>query len=119
LPHIARKLTSQIHKTALGAESLVPWEHDENIEVLVRQLQSDGYTVIALEQGVESVSLHKFVVPAKVALLLGREVEGIDTELLKACDIMIEIPMFGQKESFNVVQASAMALYHLRFSSAM
>lgn len=118
LPHIARKLTSQIHKTALGAENLVKWEHAKDIKILIEQLRSEGYTVAALEQGPESVELHKYAVPAKVALLLGREVEGIDTELLQACDQMIEIPMFGQKESFNVVQAAAMTLYHLRFSSA-
>jgi tRNA G18 (ribose-2'-O)-methylase SpoU len=55
-------------------------------------------------------------VPDKVALLIGREVEGVDHKLLKAMDDIIEIPMLGQKESFNVVQAAAMALYQLRIA---
>jgi tRNA G18 (ribose-2'-O)-methylase SpoU len=54
--------------------------------------------------------------PQKVALLLGREVEGIDQALLRRVKIHLEIPMSGKKESFNVVQAAAMALYHFRFA---
>jgi tRNA G18 (ribose-2'-O)-methylase SpoU len=37
--------------------------------------------------------------------------------VLAACDIALEIPMFGKKESFNVVQAAAMALYHCKFTA--
>jgi tRNA G18 (ribose-2'-O)-methylase SpoU len=53
--------------------------------------------------------------PAKLAIILGREVEGVEQEVLAASDIHLEIPMFGTKESFNVVQAAAMAMYHCRF----
>lgn len=115
MPHITRKLTAQIHKTALDAENLVHWEHASDVIALITRLQSDGYIVIALEQSTDSIPLPKFTVPPKVALLLGREVDGIDHELLEACDQTIEIPMYGKKESFNVVQAAAMALYQLRF----
>jgi tRNA G18 (ribose-2'-O)-methylase SpoU len=48
---------------------------------------------------------------------VGREVEGLEVEILSACDAIIEIPMLGRKESFNVAVAAAMALYHLRFCS--
>ncbi|HEY4160697.1 MAG TPA: TrmH family RNA methyltransferase [Candidatus Saccharimonadales bacterium] len=115
LPHIARKLTAQIHKTALDAETLVPWTHAEDVSACVMELKAAGYTVIALEQATSSVPLPDYRAPEKVALLLGREVEGIDPGLLGLCDAAVEIPMFGRKESFNVVQAAAMALYQFRF----
>jgi 23S rRNA (guanosine2251-2'-O)-methyltransferase len=115
LPHIANKLTAQIHKTALDAETLVPWSHEDSVEELMAQLRTDGFTLVALEQDTRSIALPDYQPPEKVALLLGREVEGIDPGLLKPCDTLLEIPMFGQKESFNVVQAAAMALYQLRF----
>jgi 23S rRNA (guanosine2251-2'-O)-methyltransferase len=54
-------------------------------------------------------------IPPKIALIVGREVEGIETEVLDETDYIIEIPMLGRKESFNVAQAAAMALYHLTF----
>jgi tRNA G18 (ribose-2'-O)-methylase SpoU len=115
LPHIAQKLTAQIHKTALGAEDLVAWTHTDDVSACIRKLKAHGYTVVALEQTADSTALPAYQPPDKVALLLGREVEGIEPTTLKLCDACIEIPMFGRKESFNVVQAAAMALYQFRF----
>jgi len=115
LPHIAQKLTKQINKTALGAEATVPWAYVEDVSGCMLQLQAQGYKVAALEQAAGSIKLPEYHAPEKIALLLGREVEGIEPELLMHCDVTLEIPMFGQKESFNVVQAAAMALYQLRF----
>jgi 23S rRNA (guanosine2251-2'-O)-methyltransferase len=117
LPHIAEKLTRQIHKTALDAETLVPWSHETDIVAVLERLRADGYTVAALEQAPGSIRLPEYTPPPKIALLLGREVEGIEPELLAQCDTCLEIPMSGKKESFNVVQAAAMALYHFRFSA--
>lgn len=115
LPHIADKLGKQIDKTAIGASEMIDWEYAEDVAVVIKQLKSEGYEVAALEQSGTSVALHEYQPPEKIAILLGTEVEGLSPELLKLCDSHIEIPMFGQKESFNVVQAASMALYRLRF----
>ncbi|HSX05224.1 MAG TPA: TrmH family RNA methyltransferase [Candidatus Saccharimonadales bacterium] len=116
LPHIADKLTKQIQKTALGAETLISWQHETDVRIVLAQLHQAGFQVAALEQAGGSQPLPRFRPPDKLALLLGREVEGIEPELVALCDTTLEIPMFGQKESFNVVQAAAMALYHCRFA---
>ena len=116
LPHLRNKTARQIHKTALGAEDMVVWSHHEAVRPVLQSLQSDGYLLLALEQTPSSIPLHNFHTNStRVALLLGREVEGIDPGLLASVDQTLEIPMFGQKESFNVVQAAAMALYQCRF----
>jgi 23S rRNA (guanosine2251-2'-O)-methyltransferase len=116
LPHIAQKLGKQIDKTALGAEELVPWTHSDDIATCIVELRRADYTIVGLEQTKHSIALPDFKVAQKLALLLGREVEGITPEVLALCDQLVEIPMFGQKESFNVVQAAAMALYHCQFA---
>ena len=115
LPHMAQKIHAQIHKTALGAENHVPWEHSHDSMGIIHQLKATGYQICALEQHDSSQMLPSYTAPSKVALLIGREVEGIDPLLLKLTDICLEIPMGGKKESFNVVQAAAMALYQFRF----
>lgn len=117
LPHIAEKLTKQIHKTALGAENYIEWMHHYDIFKLLADLKKDSFKICALEQSTASISLSEFSSSEPIALLIGREVEGIDDHLLKLCDYIIEIPMLGKKESFNVVQATAMTLYHLRFNA--
>lgn len=111
LPHITEKLTGQIHKTALGAETMVPFEYQAMPDL--QKLKQDGYRVVALEQNTKSVSLAEFRVPEKVVLLLGEEVRGIESELLILCDDIVEIPMHGKKESFNVSVATGIALYAL------
>lgn len=117
LPHLAAKLHKQIKKTALDAEEQISWQHADSIEPILMDLKQQGYTVAAIEQTADSIELPDFKVPEKLALLVGREVEGIEPEVLALCDHILEIPMFGRKESFNVVQAAAMALYHCRFSA--
>ena len=115
LPHIREKLTQQIHKTALGAEFSQSWSHAQDIVSLLLDLKDQGYVLAGLEQAQTSIELPSFRSDKDIALLIGREVEGIEPRLLKLLDVYLEIPMMGQKESFNVVQATAMALYQCRF----
>lgn len=117
LPHIAQKLARQINKTALDAEKSLPWSHQEDISEVIGTLRADGYTIVALEQTPSALSLPTYKPPQKIALILGREVEGIESEVLALTELQLVIPMFGSKESFNVVQAAAMALFHLRFNT--
>lgn len=111
LPHIADKQTRQIHKTALGAETLVPFEYHEKLNL--ENLKATGYKVVALEQHTRSVNLRSYSAPQKSVLLLGEEVSGISPELIDVCDDIVEIPMQGHKESFNVSVAAGIALYHI------
>lgn len=115
LPHLATKLHKQISKTSLGAEESQPWRQAKNIDTVIAELRHQGYVIAAIEQHEHSITLPTYVPPVKIALLVGREVEGIESDILAQCDSILEIPMFGRKESFNVVQAAAMVLYHCRF----
>lgn len=116
LPHLAQKTDNQIRKTALGAERTVRWEHAPDVLDSLAKLRAEDYRIYALEQTPGAQSLPDFKPPDRIALLVGREVEGVEPEVLAACDGMLEIPMLGAKESFNVAQAAAMALYHLTYS---
>lgn len=111
LPHISRKLSDQIHKTALGAEEIVPFEYQEVPDISA--LRAAGYRIVGLEQDERSVMLPDYTPPAKIALLLGEEVKGITDDMRNVCDDLIEIPMVGEKESFNVSVAAGIALYAL------
>lgn len=110
LPHLAEKITSQIHKTALGAEHMVPFEYYEGITTW---LTTNTLPLIALEQSSRSIPISTYTPPHEIALLLGEEVNGIEPDLLQKCTDVLEIPMSGQKESFNVSVATGIALYVL------
>lgn len=111
LPHIREKLTKQIHKTALGAETMVPFDYEAELDL--EALKTNGYKIVALEQNEQSVPLQDYQPPAKLALLLGEEVDGISSELMTQCDDIVEIAMVGKKESFNVSVAAGITLYAL------
>ena len=115
LPHLAQKIHRNISKTALGAEQSVDWECVPDITLLIADLKARGFIVAALEQTPFARDISAYKPPDKLALILGREVEGVEQEVLALTDLQLVIPMLGNKESFNVVQAAAMALYHCRF----
>lgn len=117
LPHLAAKIDKQISKTSLGAEKSLAWRHASEILPVITELKTSGYTVAALEQTKNSINLASFKPPKKLAIIVGREVEGIEPEVIEKCDLALEIPMAGQKESFNVASAAAMALYHCQLTS--
>lgn len=104
----------EIRKTALGAEESVDWCHFDDTAEAVRELRSQGYTVAALEQVHDSVSLDSFVPVqgTKYAVIAGNEVSGVSQQVIDACDICLEIPQAGTKHSLNVAVSTAIALWH-------
>ena len=114
LPHLAQKAGRQIHKTALGAENTVRWQHESDITKAIDKLRAAGYGIAALEQTEKSINLADFKPPDKLVLVVGSEVGGLDKKILELCDSHLQIPMSGKKESFNVAVAAAIALYHLK-----
>ncbi len=115
LPHSRQKQASQIHKTALGAEYFIDWQHEPDIKDCIERLSKGGYLLVALEQTVEAVKLNEFSTSKNVALFVGNEITGLDKNVLKLIKYHVQIPMSGRKESFNVAVAAAIALYHLRY----
>ncbi len=105
---------SQIAKTALGAESRVPWDHDYSIVNVIRRLKEQKYQIVLLEQMDQSVDYHQFVPTAPVCLVLGNEIEGISDEILELCDAAVDIEMAGIKNSLNVGVAFGIVAYHFR-----
>lgn len=113
LPHVREKLARHLHTSALGAEQIVSFHHHDNINELLNNYRQKGYRIVGLEQNDRSISLPDYQPSDKIALLLGEEVHGLTPQLISQCDDLIEIPMFGQKESYNVAVATGIALYHL------
>jgi len=105
----------EIHKTALGAENSVDWEYFKTTEEAIENLRMEGYTIIAIEQVEQSISLHQYVPSPgeKLALIFGNEVKGVQQEVVNLCDKTIEIPQFGTKHSFNIAVSAGIVLWDL------
>lgn len=115
--------SAEIHKSALGAEDSVPWEHSDSTPDVVSHLRSVGYEIVSVEQTVNSVSLEKFspefAEGKKYALIFGNEVDGVDQAVVDASDMSLEIPQFGTKHSLNVSVSVGVILWHFTLARLM
>lgn len=129
--------SAEIHKSGLGAEDSVGWEHCEDTMVAVERLRDKGYTIVSVEQTVNSVKLDRFrpyatqesatgtsqkiaaetsigpIPSKKYALIFGNEVDGVSQEVVDASDFSLEIPQFGMKHSLNISVSAGVVLWHL------
>ncbi len=102
-----------IHKTALGAEDHVPWEHLWDTVGLLRDVHAQGYEIAAVETSRHAIDLFEWQPRFPVCLLFGHEVSGLRPELLALAGVHIRIPMLGVKHSLNVATAGGVVLYEL------
>lgn len=102
-----------VTKTSLGAEDSVPWSYHKDAVKLVRGLKKEGHRIIALEEDAGAVSIRAKRALENEVLIVGNEVTGVDPELVDLCDEVLYIPMRGDKKSFNVAVAFAIAAYAL------
>lgn len=105
----------EIQKTALGATETVAWEHNKNVLDVIKQLQADNVTVLAIEQVEQAYLLDEFVVDSskKYALVFGNEVYGVSQEAVALCDGCIEIPQLGTKHSLNIAVSAGIVIWDL------
>ena len=119
LPHLRDKLDREIHKTALGAEDMLDIYSCGDIKTELVKLKSEGWQIVGLENNIDKKTYLlgseelKEKLSDRVVLVLGEEVKGIDYSLHDIIDLFVEIPMRGQKESFNVSVAVGIALFGL------
>ncbi len=118
-PYVADRAAKLIAKTALGAQFIVPFEYYSDVATAITQLQHNNYKIAALELADHAINLFTYQTPPKLALIIGHETLGISEEIQLKCDVVLQIPMTGLKESLNVSVATGIALYQLRFGRAV
>lgn len=111
---LQEKQTRRMSRASAGAEETMPLEHHADIHALLASLRTAGYTVAGLEIDPAALGIGRYPAGQRVALVLGDEVNGIDPELREACDVLLQIPMYGDKSSLNISVAVGIALYSLQ-----
>ena len=106
--------STEIHKTALGAEDSVAWQYYPSALEAIESLKADGYEVLSIEQAHGSTMLQDFVPLSdkKYAVIFGNEVKGVHQEVVDASDGCLEIPQFGTKHSLNVSVTAGIVIWH-------
>lgn len=104
-----------IQKTALGSTETVAWNYFESTLDAIDAAKKRGFEVYAVEQTKDSISLDDFKVNenAKIAIVMGNEVRGVEQKAIDACKGVLEIPQFGTKHSFNISVSTGIVLWDL------
>ncbi|MBP1541073.1 MAG: RNA methyltransferase [Prevotella sp.] len=105
--------STEIHKTALGAEETMEWRYFSTALEAVSELKKEGYRVFSVEQVEHSTKLQSFVPQKgqKYAVVLGNEVKGVHQDVVDASDDCLEIPQLGTKHSMNVSVTAGIIIY--------
>lgn len=103
---------NRIPKTALGAIEYVEWERVEDTLKLIYQLQDEGYKVVSVEQSPNSKSYDEIKYEGKTAFVFGHEISGVDQDVMDDSDEIVEIPMYGKKNSLNVATSVGIITYN-------
>ncbi|MBI2030025.1 RNA methyltransferase [Candidatus Kaiserbacteria bacterium] len=101
----------EISKTALGAEHTIPWEYAAGPAPLIKRLKKEGWRIVGIEQDARAIDYRTLTPDRPTLFILGNEVRGISPALRDQCDVLIEIPMHGKKESLNVGVAAGIVLF--------
>lgn len=103
----------RLWKVSLGAEQTVPWEYQVDPVAAVNQLRADGYQIVVVELTNHSTLYTTAQYTDKIALVFGAETSGVEDSLLQQADVVVHLPMLGQKNSLNVSVTGGVLLYYL------
>ncbi|MFQ5729823.1 MAG: 23S rRNA (guanosine(2251)-2'-O)-methyltransferase RlmB, partial [Waddliaceae bacterium] len=103
-------ITPVVSKAGSGATEYVRTVKVSNLAETLKLFQENDYWVVCADAGEGSQSLYDFPFPNKTLLVLGSEGEGVQRILLRKSDFHINVPMFGNIDSLNVSQATAVFL---------
>lgn len=104
----------EIDKTALGATQSVPWEYIKEPQEAIHALKEKQLKICCLELTDSTTSYYNVsATDFPLALVIGNEITGISKDVISECDMAIEIPMVGIKQSLNVAVAYGIAIFEL------
>jgi 23S rRNA (guanosine2251-2'-O)-methyltransferase len=115
-PHPNGSGADKLTKSALGADRMVPSRHFDTTLQAINTLREElpECKLIGLETTERSVVYTQYQYPKEGAILiLGNEVTGVDTEIMPLLDAVVEIPMFGAKNSLNIAACAPVVMYEV------
>ena len=102
-----------LSKTALGSENAVDWEQDDNPIKMAQKIIDKNIKLVLLEHTYNSKSIYEYDWDFPICIVLGNEVDGVSEELIEMCNLHVEIPMRGIKQSLNVATAAGIIGYEV------
>jgi len=103
----------RIKKASINTTEWVEWEYVASAREAISNIkfQIPNIQVVAIEQSTQSIPYTEAEYSFPIALVVGHESDGVSKETMDACDMVVELPMWGVNKSMNVVVSLAIALF--------
>lgn len=113
-------LSRRAIRVSMGTIFQIPWTYledgpSQNAAAALARLKTAGFksAAMALRDDTISIAHPCLAAEKKLAVVLGSEGEGLESETIDACDYRVRIPMSHGVDSLNVAAASAVAFWQL------
>ena len=104
-------VTDTVYRTSAGAVIHMNIAMVTNLTRTIKDLQKQGVWVYALEAGNKKLYEADFTYPT--AIVVGSEGKGVSRLVMETVDEVLSLDMFGQVNSLNASNASAIAVYEV------
>ena len=108
----AAAINADAIKTSAGALHNVTVCRTWNMKLSLQFMKNSGIQLIACTEKTQH-NMYKPNYNLPSAIIIGSEEDGISTEILKASDVKVRIPMHGEIASLNVSVATGVILYEV------
>lgn len=108
----ACQITDTVEKVSAGACSFVKVARVTNITESLKYLKDKGLWIYGLDmEGAEAIYNTKL--DGAIGIVVGNEGSGISRLVRENCDVMINIPMYGNLNSLNASVSAAISIYEV------
>ena len=106
------QVNATVMKTSVGTLDNVNIVQVTNLSNTIDKLKENGYWIVdtALK---DSVDYRDIDYTGKIALIVGNEGTGISNLVMKKCDFIAKIPMYGETNSLNASVATGIMIYEM------
>lgn len=106
------QVNATVMKVSVGTLDNVNVIQVTNLSNTIDKLKDNGYWIVgtALEN---SVDYRDIDYNGKIALIVGNEGSGISNLVMKKCDFIAKIPMYGTTNSLNASVAAGIMIYEM------
>jgi tRNA (guanosine-2'-O-)-methyltransferase len=106
--------STNVGKTALGADRYVPWTEHEDWASGAAAARDKGFRLVGLELADQAVPMHLAEFDEPICLVIGHEDRGLSKTALADCDDVVFLPQLGRIGSLNVATATSIAIWEAR-----
>lgn len=106
------QVNATVMKTSVGTLDNVNIVQVTNLSNTIDKLKENGYWIVGTALK-DSVDYRDIDYTGKIALIVGNEGTGISNLVMKKCDFIAKIPMYGETNSLNASVAAGIMIYEM------